>query len=121
MRKLKSSVKTAVVSTLALTSVTKDGTALVAGSDAKLMSGAYQLSGSKLDVAQMKAVCQPSNLTTNTTEYAMDDVFNIVSSGSKMISVTAKSAVSAYRLCGFRQNGVSLISYKPFSDDMGGA
>ena len=108
-------------STLALTSVTKDGAALVAGSDAKLMSGAYQLSGSKLDVAQMKAVCQPSDSTTNTTEYAMDAVFDIVSSGSKMISVTAKSAVSAYRLCGFRQNGVSLISYKPFSDDMGGA
>lgn len=108
-------------STLALTSVTKDGAALVAGSDAKLMSGAYQLSGSKLDVAQMKAVCQSSDSTTNTTEYAMNAVFDIVSSGSKMISVTAKSAVSAYRLCGFRQNGVSLISYKPFSDDMGGA
>ena len=108
-------------STLALKSVTKDGVALVAGSDAKLMSGAYQLSGSLLDVATMKAVCQPTDATTNTTEYAMDAVFDIVSSGSRLISVTAKSAYSAYRLCGFTQNGISLVAYKPYKDDMGGA
>ena len=108
-------------SVLALNSVTRDGVALVAGSDAKLMSGSYKLSGSSLDVATLKAVCQPSDSTTNTTEYAMDAVFDIVSSGSKMISVTAKPAVKAYRLCGFIQNGISLVSYKPYRDDMGGA
>lgn len=106
---------------LTLNSVKKDGVALVAGSDAKLMSGNYELSGSSLDVAAMKAVCQPSDSTTNTTEYAMDAVFDIVSSGSKLIKLTAKSTVSAYRLCGFIQNGVSLVSYKPYTDDMGGA
>lgn len=108
-------------SVLALNSVKKDGVALVAGSDAKLMSGNYELSGSSLDVATMKAVCQPSDSTTNTTEYAMDAVFDIVSSGSKLIKLTAKSTVSTYRLCGFKQDGISLVSYKPYTDDMGGA
>lgn len=106
---------------LTLNSVTKDGVALVAGADAKLMSGAFQLSGSLLDVASMKAVCQTSDSKKDTTEFAMDAVFDIVSSGSKLISVTAKSSVSTYRLCGFKQNGISLVSYKPYSDDMGGA
>lgn len=106
---------------LTLNSVTKDGVALVAGSDAKLMSGAYELSGGLLDVATMKAVCQQSDATTDTTEHAMNAVFDIVSSGSRLISVTAKAAASTYRLCGFKQNGISLVSYKPYSEDEGGA
>ena len=106
---------------LTLNSVTKDGVALVAGSDAKLMSGNYKLSGGLLDVATMKAVCQTSDATPGTTEFDMNSVFDIVSSGSKLISVTAKSTVSAYRLCGFKQNGISLVTYKPYKDDMGGA
>lgn len=106
---------------LTLNSVTKDGVALVAGSDAQLMSGGYKLSGGLLDVATMKAVCQQSDATKATTEHDMNSVFDIVSSGSRLISVTAKPAVSAYHLCGFKQDGISLVSYKPYSDDLGGA
>lgn len=106
---------------LTLNSVTKDGVALVAGSDAKLMSGNYKLSGGLLDVAAMKAVCQTSDATPGTTELDMNSVFDIVSSGSKLISVTAKTSAKAYRLCGFKQNGISLVTYKPYKDDMGGA
>jgi len=108
-------------SILTLNSVTKDGATLVAGSDAKLLSGAYELSGGLLDVETMKAICQTDDASTATTEFAMSAIFDIVSSGSRLISVTAKATASTYRLCGFKQDGVSLVSFKPYSDDMEGA